>query len=320
MSNFTSAIAQQLPPDFVTRLHVLYPDRAEAILQSFAAPKLTTFRANTLKTTVDQLAFDLKQAGFTTHMVPGVSLAFVLDSPTQRALTEHELYYKGHLYVQGLSSMVPPLLLAPQAGESVLDVAAAPGSKTTQMAAMMRNQGTIIANDTSSIRLLKLKSNLETQGVTCVNVFRGEGQDLADRFGEVFDKVLVDVPCSMEGRFRLDKPKTLKTWSVRAIKELSWRQKMLLKSAIGAAEGGATIVYSTCTLAPEENEGVIDWMLHTFPDQVELLPIELPGVPFEPAVLEWEGSRFDARVSMTARIIPSAEWEGFFVAKIKKLR
>jgi tRNA (cytosine49-C5)-methyltransferase len=314
-----SALTTQLPPDFISRLRVLYPDRAEAILKSFATPKVTTFRANTLKTTVDQLAFDLQQAGFTFHMVPGVPLAFVLDSPSQRELTEHELYYKGHLYVQGLSSMVPPLLLAPEAGESVLDVAAAPGSKTTQMAAMMRNQGNIVANDTSSIRLLKLKSNIEIQGVTCVNVFRGEGQELADRFGSVFDKVLVDVPCSMEGRFRLDKPKTLKTWSVRAIKELSWRQKMLLKSAIGAAEPGATIVYSTCTLAPEENEGVIDWMLQTFPGNVELQPIELPGVPLEPGIEEWQGNTFDARVSMTARIVPTPEWEGFFVAKIKKI-
>jgi NOL1/NOP2/sun family putative RNA methylase len=309
----------QFPPDFTDRLQELYPSNWAEVITVLSQPRATTFRVNTLKTTVDQLAFDLHQAGVVAEPIPAIPGAWELLSPTLRELTELPLYIQGHLYVQGLSSQVPPLVLQPQPEESILDVAAAPGSKTTQMAALMRDTGRIIANDTSHIRLYKLKANLETQGVHNTMVIQGPGQILWQRFGPVFDRVLVDVPCSMEGRFRLDQPKTWDDWSVKKVRELADRQKLLLRSALGAAEPGGTVVYSTCTLAPEENEAVIDWLLHKEAGQVAIEPVVFPGLPTETPCLSWQGHTYHSEVKHTIRIKPSRLWEGFFLAKLRKL-
>src|SRR6185503_4177192 len=130
---------------------------------------------------------------------------------------------------------------------------------------LMENRGQIIANDMSRVRLYKLAANLKTLGVTNVTTMHMRAQDLWRKFPNVFDKVLADVPCSLEGRFLTTNPKTYKNWSVKKIKILSDHQKHILRSAVSAAKPGATIVYSTCTLAPEENEEVVDWILKKDP-------------------------------------------------------
>jgi tRNA (cytosine49-C5)-methyltransferase len=243
---------------------------------------------------------------------------FTLLNPSLSQLSEHELYTQGHLYVQSLSSMLPPLVLDPQPGDSVLDIAAAPGSKTTQMAAMMQNQGKILANDTSLVRLYKLQANLKIQGVKNVSTRRGLGQPLWQEFPEVFDKSLVDVPCSMEGRFQCDKPKTWANWSPKKIKELSLRQRALLRSAVSATKPGGVIVYSTCTLSPEENEMVVEWLLKKENGRVELEEIDIPNAPFSPALQNWKHIVFEEQMKLTKRILPSESMEGFFIAKFRK--
>ena len=124
----------------------------------------------------------------------------------------------------------------------------------------------------------------------------------------------------MEGRFNLSKPKTFQNWSVKKIKELGQRQKSLLRSAISATQVGGTIVYSTCTLAPEENEGVVDWILEREKGAVVLEEIELPEGLSSPAVLAWNNKEYSAELVKTKRIMPSSLYEGFFVAKLKKIR
>lgn len=309
-----------LPTTFWERLEqFLTPEQLQSVREALSQQRATTFRVNTLKATPEQVMAALTTAGFEAEPVPSIPLAYVLTKGVLFDLTQQPLYTDGWIYVQSLSSMLPPLVLAPQPGELVLDVAAAPGSKTTQMAALMKNQGQILANDTSLVRLYKLQANLAMQGVILVNTQRTPGQELWRSFPNTFDKTLVDVPCSMEGRIQLDKPKTWANWSPKKIKELAMRQRALLHSAVSATKPGGVIVYSTCTLAPEENEGVVQWLLDRVGNEVTLESIELPGVPLLPGLSHWKHKAFAPELAKTARILPSATMEGFYVAKLRKL-
>ncbi len=307
------------PVEFVARIHELFPVRASEILRALETGRPTTFRVNTLKIRREEALHTLHQAGFECESGE-LDNAFILKNKTIRELEEQSLYQQGALYVQGLSSMIPPLLLDPKPGESVLDCAAAPGSKTTQMAALMKNEGMILANDTSRVRLYKLKANLEKLGVSNVQIRHGLAQHIWRDFPEVFDKVLVDVPCSMEGRIRADRPQTYEEWSVRKIKDLAERQKFMLLSACSAARVGARIVYSTCTMAPEENEGVVAWLLKKTKGAVSLESPSPICTEWSSGIVEWQGTQYPPELAQTVRIMPDSRYEGFYVAVLRKDR
>lgn len=312
---------QVFPESFLERLKkIIPPEKYEDVLASFCQKRPTTLRANTLKISPAELQSELAKSEVSIEPVSGFENAFVLKNVSLYQLSQHELYKNGSLYVQSLSSMLPPLILSPQPGERILDLTAAPGSKTTQMAAMMSNEGEITANDLSLVRLFKLQANLKMQGVTNTYARRGPGQHFWQKYPEYFDKTLIDAPCTMEGRFACDDPKTYDDWSMKKIKELSIRQCHLLRSAVSATKVGGTIVYSTCTLAPEENEQVVDWLLRKENGGVELVDIELGNIPTSPAVMSWEKKTFLPEIGKTVRILPSAPMEGFFVAKLQKTR
>lgn len=313
-----------LPDAFIERVHLLNPQRAEQIIANFGKPRVMSFRVNTLKATVEEVRTALAAASYPLEQMKWWSNAFIISDPTIQQIF-HPLYEDGKFYVQGLSSMLPPLVLDPQPHEHILDLTAAPGSKTTQLAALMNNTGHILANDLSPIRLFKLQANLKQQGVTNTQVKRGPGELLWRKFPEQFDKTLVDVPCSMEGRFETNDPKSYADWSLKKIKELSMRQKILLRSAVSATKPGGTIVYSTCTLAPEENEAVVQWILEKEGGKVVLEDIELsalrtdPDLLLTPGVTEWGNHQYSEQLTKTLRIYPSQKMEGFFVAKLRKL-
>ncbi|MDP1743450.1 MAG: RsmB/NOP family class I SAM-dependent RNA methyltransferase [Candidatus Amesbacteria bacterium] len=246
----------------------------------------TTFRVNTLKSDFETIKSKL-DFEYTVH-----DGAFITNHPL-RQIQELDIYKKGEIYVQGLSSMLPPIILDPKPNEIILDICSAPGSKTSQMAALMQNTGQIIANDNSRIRIYKLEANLKNLGVTNTTIINTSGQTLWQKYPDYFDKALVDVPCSMEGRFSSLDPKSYKDWSPAKVKELAQLQKFLLRSAFGCTKPGGTIVYSTCTLNTRENEQVIEWLLEKEKDRIELIS--------------------------TQRINPSPIMEGFFVAKLRKI-
>lgn len=313
---------EQLPPQFVERVARIVPaELKERILESFCHKRPTTLRVNTLKSDKERVASVLDLLGLSHHSPSWYSDAFILEGDpfqTLGLIMDTEMYKNGEIYVQNLSSMIPPLVLDPQPGSRILDIAAAPGSKTTQMAMMMQDSGEIVANDLSPIRIFKLKANLAGQGVTHTTTNRMPGQFLWKRFPQYFDKSLVDAPCSLEGTIYTERPKSYGMWSVHKIKELSQRQRYLLRSAISATKVGGEIVYSTCTLAPEENEGVIDWILAK--ENVELVPISIPGLVSYPGVTQWGNAKpYDPRVTNCMRIYPTELMEGFFVAKLRKL-
>lgn len=311
---------KELPEQFIKRLQQMYtPAEFAQVIRAMSHLPQTTFRANTLRIMADALQKQLEQEGFTMESIPWYTDAFVLTNKSLRELTETQSYAQGLLYIQNLSSMIPALVLDPKPDEMVLDLTAAPGSKTTQIATLMNNTGKIVANDISRPRLYKLHANLKMYGVTNTIVANIPGQTLWEKYPEQFDKTIVDAPCTMEGRIRPAEPKTYKDWSVKKIRDLAIRQQYLLRSAVSATKVGGTIVYSTCTLSPEENEGVINWLLKKEGDAIRIEPIEIPGLVMQQGITFWNKD-FNPEVSKTRRIFPTESFEGFFVAKITKLK
>jgi len=310
----------QLPAVFLTRLKEQFGEETyKNLMTFFSLRRPTTLRANTLKMSSENLYQQLTAAGVELQPVAWNHLAYIVKDVSLKELTENPLYLNGSFYVQSLSSMLPPIVLDPQPGEKVLDLTAAPGSKTTQMAAMMNNSGEIIANDVSPIRLFKLTANLRMQGVNNTYTRRGPGEYFWKKNPEFYDRVLVDVPCTMEGRINCNEPKSYQDWSEQKIRDLSVRQQHLLRSAITSCKVGGTIVYSTCTLAPEENEGVVDWLLQRERDTVQVEPIAIPGIQGMAGLPSWQGQTYDPQVKNSLRILPSGTMEGFFVAKFRKI-
>ena len=170
--------------------------------------------------------------------------------------------------------MIPPLVLEPRPGDWVLDLAAAPGSKTTQMASLMKNQGSILANDNNPIRLEKLKANAALQGASNIKLLpSGEGGMVWKTHYEKFDRVLLDTPCSSEGRFQLEKPSSFGYWKEDTNRKMAKDQRRLFKSALLSLKPGGRMVYSTCTFAPEENEMILNWALETYGPSLKILEI-----------------------------------------------
>ena len=223
---------------------------------------------------------------------------------------------RGLIYIQSLSSMLPPLVLDPRSGERILDLCAAPGSKTSQMAALMHNQGEMVCVENIRKRVYKLRAVLTLLGVTNARLVVTDGRRFRD--AQFFDRVLVDAPCSSEGRFNPRDPKTLAYWSPRKIKEMARKQKGLLLNGLRLVKKGGVLVYSTCTFAPEENEAVVDWVLRKTAGAVEVLPVAVPNIKTYATLAGWSGRPFDARIRDCARILPTPEMEGFFIAKLKK--
>lgn len=228
----------------------------------------------------------------------------------------------GYFYVQELSSMLPVIAMTPTKYDYYLDICAAPGSKTTQAAAAMKNKGLIIANEISLGRMRILSSNLERTGITNTIVTRKEGQALCKKLRKInmkFDKILLDAPCSGEGTLR-SSPKTYLMWNPKTIKYLSRVQKSLFEESFKELKVGGEMIYSTCTHAPEENEEVIDAMLKKFGEAIEIIDFKLP-IKTREGITSWEEKKYDKRLKFAKRIYPQDNnTEGFFVSKFKKIK
>jgi 16S rRNA (cytosine1407-C5)-methyltransferase len=242
--------------------------------------------------------------------------AFVTESEP-RALQDSRLWKNGGFHIQSPSSIATSLVLAPEPGERILDMCAAPGSKTSHIAALMNNEGELVANDLSKPRMHRMRALLELMGAKAL-VRRSAGEQIGRREPVSFDRVLVDAPCSGEGRMRPDDPGSYKNWRPKVPKQLSSRQKSLLHSAIEAVRPGGVVVYSTCTFSVEENELVLARALKLYEGQIEMqaLPIELPGA-MAPC-REWQNKSLPEIPE--ARRLGPPEYDGFFIARLLKIR
>ena len=307
-------VKKKLPNDFIENLYSLHsPLIADKILAGMAGKRNTTLRVNTLKYNIQDLMRYFKEINIKFERVPFYDNALIIKNVNEKDIQKLDIYEKGYIYLQSLSSMVPTLVLGAKKDEEVLDMASAPGSKTTQISAMMNNTGHIVANELDKIRCERLKFNIENQGATNVEVINGRGESLGNKYPEKFDKVLLDTPCSGEGRFIAEIPGTYRNWSERTVKDLSKLQKKLIKSGYNALKTNGILVYSTCTLNLEENENILSWALENL--NLKMLDID---INIKSAI---KGDNTDTAkdIDKAIKILPTREMEGFFVAKLQKV-
>ena len=274
-----------------------------------------SIRVNTLKITVGELKKRLGKEWKLTQ-IPWCKEGFFIEHKKGLRrdignLLEHNL---GYFYVQEAASMIPPVVLDAKSDDTILDMCSAPGSKTTQLAAMMQNKGVLVSNDSDYKRMAPLSFNIQRTGATNTLVTLMEGRF----FKMPFDKILLDAPCSGTGTIRKSL-KTLKMWNPNMIKRIAGTQKQLIETAFNCLKPGGVMTYSTCTLEPEENEAVIDFLLNKH-ENAKLEKINL-NIKHSPTVKEFNGQKYNKEVEKCLRIWPQDnDTCGFFVAKINKTK
>ena len=275
-------------------------------------------RINTLKISVKECKERIEKKGWKLEQVPWCKEGFWISKPERRDVGNLWEHHMGYFYVQEAASMIPPLVLQPKPGETVLDMAAAPGSKTTQMSAMMNNEGVIIANDYKGMRLAALGVNVQRVGATNITVTLMDGA----RMREVqFDKILLDAPCSGTGTI-CKSLKTVRMWNPLMVRRIAKQQEVLINNAWKLLKPGGTMVYSTCTCEPEENEGTVSDFLNKHKDAKveEIKESELQGLKRSAPVMEFEGKEYNEQVKHCLRIWPQDNYtEGFFVTRLRKI-
>jgi len=273
-------------------------------------PLRQSIRVNTLKAPLDVVVERLSEE-YELEPIPWVREGFFINVDNLAKVPEHSL---GLIFGQEASSMIPPVVLDPKPGELVLDMAAAPGAKTGQIAQYMENEGCVIANDPKISRANILIANLNKMGVLIAKVTTRDGAYFG-RFENTFDRILLDAPCSSVGMIR-KKWRFLTEWREKAVVKYMNIQKRLIMAAYNALKPGGTLVYSTCTIDPRENEEVVDYLLRKTNARLER--IDLPVKTSEP-VLEWEGKAYSEELGKALRIHPNDnDTEAFFIAKIVK--
>lgn len=309
-------------PLFLERMQKLLGEDLSDYLEILKKEPVRSIRCNTLKISPENLKKRLEKNGWEIKIpfreFPEIMIVENELQPGElgRAL-EHLL---GYYYIQEIASMLPVLVLNPKEDEKVLDLCASPGSKTTQIAARMKNLGLLIANEVKFGRIKILAANTERCGVMNMIITKRDGIALCKRLKEqnfLFDKILLDAPCSGEGTIR-STPRTLEMWNVKTIENLSKLQKSLIASAIEILKPEGELVYSTCTHAPEENEEIMDFALKNFDVKAE--KIKLPLKTRE-GITKWEGREYSDEVRQSCRVYPQdADTEGFFIAKIRRIK
>jgi len=308
-----------LPLAFLRRLEEIYGEAdRKKVLYGLSEEHLTSFRVNTLLADPKAALESLAREGLSLQSIEWLPAAYAVAIDQRKTLTQSKTLADGYIYIQNPSSMLPPIILSPQPGEKILDLCAAPGSKTLQMASMMHNEGWISAVEAVKSRFFRMKANLKKNGAALVHTYHRDGTRVWRYVPEEFDRVLLDAPCSSEGQFTLADERTYRYWSERKIIEMARKQKKLLFSAFHCLKPGGTMVYSTCTLAPEENEAVVDWLVKKFAGQVDILDIPFGYNLLRPALASFRGKSFDKEIRKAARILPDRLMEGFFVCLMRK--
>lgn len=310
-----------LPEAFSERLSNIVPrERFESILRTFDAPKQVTFRVNPLKTSPEALEAELHESGITFEKIEWELLSGVyrIAPEDKLRLTQTSAFYEGRLYIQNLSSMVAPVLLAPEPEETVLDLAAAPGGKTLILAGMMENTGWLSAVELQRERFFRLCDNLKSQGVTNAHTYMTDGRSVGKKCPLMFDRILLDAPCSSEARFKTHEPKSMRYWSVHKVKETSKLQRRLLLSAFDALKPGGKLLYSTCSFSPEENESPLQHLLERHGAHLKTIPLALPFDNTQKPLERWGKEIFDERIQNAVRILPTDTIDGFFICLLEK--
>ncbi len=290
----------KLPEQYLNTIRELLGEDFDEYLNCFSQPKALGLRVNTAKISVEEF---LKKTPFSLEPIPWVENGFYYDP--KEAVTKHPHYYAGLYYIQEPSAMIPASRLPVEPGEKVLDLCAAPGGKSTELAARLQGSGLLVSNDISRSRAMALLKNLELFGLGNILVTSETPEGLLSYFPEFFDKILVDAPCSGEGMFRKD-PDMVKSWMEKGPEYYAPIQREILKAAVSMLRPGGMLLYSTCTFSVLEDEDTILWLLAEEPS-MELVPLE-------------KGALFrEGNIPGTLKIWPQdVRGEGHFTALLRK--
>lgn len=307
MINLSDNISNYIKKNFGSEFLELYSNYLNEEYQPFI--RLSPFFDN------EKTISSLKNYNIELEQVENIPFAFRVLSSTN-LIGKTLDFILGKYYVQSLSSMIPALVLNPNCKDVVMDLCAAPGSKTTQLAEMMNNEGTLIANEISFERMKSLVFNVDKMNLANIGILQGKGELLNQIYENHFDKILVDAPCSALGIVQ-KKGEVSNWWNENKLNTFTETQTRLLVSAIKMCKVEGEVVYSTCTLSFEENEMVLDKILKKYP--VELVDIQLP-VKNKNAFTKFDSEILNSSIEKAKRILPwEINSEGFFVCKFRKI-
>lgn len=279
-------------------------DITNKIIEGYSKVRPVTLRANAIKTDIEQVKNNLIKEGINFKDVSWNKDALIIENVREDEIKKLKIYENGEIYLQSLSSMIPPIILEPKNEENILDMAAAPGGKTTQIAAITQNGAMITACEKNKIRAERLKYNLEKQGVRCANVMVEDARKLDDFFA--FDKILLDAPCSGSGTIDSNKVNLEKTFTKDLVDRSVKTQEELLRKALKILKPGKEMIYSTCSILKQENENLLKKVLQK--SNAKIVPIQK----------DWDIPQLPVSIEGTICVCPTELYEGFFVAKIKK--
>lgn len=298
---------ENVPEFLIRKLNNQYGESlANKIIEGSFSKRKVTLRVNTIKTIVEDVMQKLENANIEFEKVNWYKDCLIIKNASENDLRALELYDNGEIYLQSLSSMIPPIILEPKENTDILDMAAAPGGKTTQLACLTSNKAHITACEMNTIRLDRLKYNIEKQGAKCVSIMKKDSRQLDDFFA--FDNILLDAPCSGSGTLDFNDSNAHKYFTEKLIQKSCFSQKALLKKAINVLKKGQEMVYSTCSILEEENEGIINEAILS--NKIEIVPINLEQFQEIPVL--------PTKIAGTLCVCPTELYEGFFVAKLRK--
>ena len=277
------------------------------IIKGYSQKRPVTLRANTLKTNISYIKNFFDNLGFKYKEVSWYTDALIMENISIDQVKNLEIYKSGEIYLQSLSSMIPPIILSPQENENILDMASAPGGKATQMLALSSNKAFITACEKNKIRAERLKYNINLQSANRINVMVKDSRTLDDFLS--FDKILLDAPCSGSGTININDSKLEKYFTEDLVNRSTKIQFNLLKKAITLLKPGHEMIYSTCSILAKENEEILQHFIKS--NKVEIVPIDLSQFS--------DIDILPVSIDGTLCICPSDLYEGFFVAKLRKI-
>lgn len=278
------------------------------IISGYCQKRKLTFRVNSLKTNKESVIKFLEENNIKYELVSWYEDAIIVGNSLAPIIRESLMYENGEIYLQSLSSMIPPLIVEPQENENILDMTAAPGGKTTEMYALSNGKANITACEKNKIRAERLKYNIEKQGATRIGLLMQDARRLDPFF--MFDKILLDAPCSGSGTLDLNDEKMVQGFTEELVNRSVKVQKELIDKALKHIKVGKEMVYSTCSILKEENEGYLKELIKK--GIIEIIPIDLNeflGITVLPVDIEG-----------TLCVCPTELYEGFYVAKIRKIK
>lgn len=314
----------KLNKDFIEKLKNIYSKEDIEIIEVWfnALKRKTVFRVNTLKTNNEEIEKVLNEKNIAFKKVWFLNNAYILDEAKESDLWELDIFKNWFIYLQSLSSQIPVELLDIKENDKLLDITAAPGWKTSQAVAKMNNNWKIVANDNNAIRIDKLKFTIERQWVKNVTIIKEDARNIWKNHPEYidyFDKIIADLPCSAEWKFNLSNEKSYAYWKNEVVYKNYKLQKEIIKNTISLLKEDWELIYSTCTISPEENEAIVHMILCNFPE-MKIQDIDLDYKYTRSWIKKFGKVAYKSEVEKSIRILPNYETEWFFIAKFKKIK